>query len=181
VEWSQVSGRGTIHSYTVVRRAPGPAFAADVPYAVVLVDLAEGPRMLSNLVDADVEAIRIGDPVEVVFDAVTDDITLPRFRPAPAAADSAAAVPLHPYLQKALQAAAAVPPLPRDPILLRAAYEKRHGGAAAPACARRRRPDHRRSCRRHSPARLPPRCRRRRARDHLLPRRRLRALQHRNP
>jgi uncharacterized OB-fold protein len=85
VEWSQVSGRGTIHSYTVVRRAPGPAFAADVPYAVVLVELVEGPRMLSNLVSAEVDAIRIGDPVEVVFDAVTDEVTLPRFRPTAAA------------------------------------------------------------------------------------------------
>jgi uncharacterized OB-fold protein len=85
LEWSQVSGRGTIHSYTIVRRAPGPAFAADVPYAVVLIDLAEGPRMLSNLVGAKVDTIRIGDTVEVVFDAVTDEVTLPSFRPVAAA------------------------------------------------------------------------------------------------
>lgn len=82
LEWARISGRGTIYSYTIVRRAPGPAYAADIPYAVVLIELAEGPRMLSSLVTPDVEGVRVGDAVEVVFDAVTDEITLPRFRPA---------------------------------------------------------------------------------------------------
>ena len=59
---------------------------ADTPYAVLLVQLAEGPRMISSLVEADHGAVAIGMAVEIVFDAVTDQVTLPRFRPARAGA-----------------------------------------------------------------------------------------------
>ncbi|SFE34328.1 Zn-ribbon domain-containing OB-fold protein [Blastococcus tunisiensis] len=82
-EWVECSGSGTIHSYTVARRPAGPAFAADVPYVVVLVDLDEGVRMLSNLVTDDVDSVRIGARVAVRFEDVTDEITLPLFEPAP--------------------------------------------------------------------------------------------------
>jgi uncharacterized OB-fold protein len=56
------------------------AFAAEVPYAVVVVKLAEGPKMISNLVDCPPTEIVIGMPVEVVFETMTDEITLPKFR-----------------------------------------------------------------------------------------------------
>jgi uncharacterized OB-fold protein len=79
LEWAECSGRGTIYSYTVARRPAGPAFAADVPYVVVLVDLDEGVRLLSNLVTADVESVRIGARVVVRFEDVTDEVTLPLF------------------------------------------------------------------------------------------------------
>ena len=59
-----------------------PAFKDDVPYPVVLVELEEGPRMVSNVVDCANEELEIGMPLEVVFDAVTDELTLPKFRPA---------------------------------------------------------------------------------------------------
>lgn len=79
VSWRPASGRGVIYSYTINHRAPG-AWATDrVPYVVALVDLAEGPRMLANIVDSDPEAVRIGSEVSVVFEDVTDSISLPQF------------------------------------------------------------------------------------------------------
>ena len=80
LDWRDVSGEGTIHSFTVARRPAGPAFKEDVPYVIVLVDLKEGPRMMSNLVTGDVDGVKIGQAVEVVFDDVTGEITLPKFR-----------------------------------------------------------------------------------------------------
>ena len=81
LEWAKASGRGVVYTWTVFHQLYHPAFEKDVPYAVVAVELDEGPRLLTNLVDCKVEAINIGMPVEVVFDDVTEEITLPRFRP----------------------------------------------------------------------------------------------------
>lgn len=75
------SGRGTVHSFSVVHRAPGPAFKQDTPYAVLLVELEEGPRMISSLIGADPMAVRFDMAVELVCDPVNDQVTLPRFRP----------------------------------------------------------------------------------------------------
>ena len=80
LEWSDVSGRGSIYTFTIARRPAGPAYADDVPYVIALIDLAEGPRMMTNVIASDVEAVRIGDAVEVVFDDVTDEVTLPKFK-----------------------------------------------------------------------------------------------------
>jgi len=80
-EWVKVSGRGTVFTWTVFHKVYHPAFAGDAPYAVVAVELEEGPRITSNLVDCPLENIRIDMPVEVVFDDVTGEITLPKFRP----------------------------------------------------------------------------------------------------
>lgn len=76
------SGRGTVHSFSVVHRAPGPAFKQDTPYAVLLVDLEEGPRMISSLVGADPMAVVFDMAVELVCERVDDQVVLPRFRPA---------------------------------------------------------------------------------------------------
>jgi len=78
--WEQASGRGTIYSFTVIRRAWGP-WAHAVPYAVAYVQLEEGPTIMANVVDCDVDALNIDDPVEVVFHA-GDGYAVPRFRPA---------------------------------------------------------------------------------------------------
>lgn len=76
------SGRGTVHSFSVVHRAPGPAFKQDTPYAVLLVELAEGPRMISSLADGcDPMGVVFDMPVELVCAKVGDAIVLPRFRP----------------------------------------------------------------------------------------------------
>lgn len=82
IEWADVSGRGTVYSYYVAHRPAHPAFQDRVPYVVALVDLEEGPRMLTNIVDCPPEQVRIGMPVEVVFRDVTEEISLPCFRPA---------------------------------------------------------------------------------------------------
>ena len=79
--WVRTAGRGRIFSFAVMHQANHPGFAAEVPYAVVVIELDEGVRLLSNLVDCPLAAIRIGLPVEVVFDDVTAEVTLPKFRP----------------------------------------------------------------------------------------------------
>lgn len=78
--WVEVAGRGEIFTYNVMHQVYHPAFAAEVPYAVVVVRLAEGPKMISNLVDCPLDEIRIGMPVEVVFEPISDAVTLPKFR-----------------------------------------------------------------------------------------------------
>ena len=82
LEWSDARGTGSIYSFTVARRPAGPAFKADAPYVVAVVELDEGARMMTNIVTDDVESIRIGQRVAVTFDAVTDEITLPKFKAA---------------------------------------------------------------------------------------------------
>ncbi len=84
VTWQAVSGRGTIFSYNVMHQIYHPGFAAAVPYAVVIVKLEEGPKITSNLVDCAPDAITIGMPVEVVFEQLSPEVTLPKFRPRPA-------------------------------------------------------------------------------------------------
>ena len=81
LEWVDAKGKGTIYSYTVIHRAPNRPFEPDVPYTVSLVDLDEGCRMLSNIVEVSPEAVRVGMPVEVVFEEITPEISLPKFRP----------------------------------------------------------------------------------------------------
>lgn len=80
VEWAKVSGKGKVYTYIVAHRPFHPAFSGDIPYAVVIVELEEGVRMVSNVVDCKPEDIYIGMPVEVVFDDVTEEVTLPRFQ-----------------------------------------------------------------------------------------------------
>jgi len=80
LEHRPATGRGKVHSFSVVHRAPGPAFKSDVPYAVLLVELAEGPRMISTLVGGDPADVTFDMDVELVFDEVADDVTLPRFK-----------------------------------------------------------------------------------------------------
>lgn len=76
------SGRGKVHSFSVVHRAPGPAFKADVPYAVLLVELEEGPRMISTYVGGSPDEVTFEMDVQLVCEPINDDISLPRFRKA---------------------------------------------------------------------------------------------------
>lgn len=82
VEWRQVSGKATLYTYAIQYRPQAPGF--EPPYVTAVVELEEGPRLMTNLVDIepDPEQIRVGMPVEVVFEDVTDEITMPKFRPA---------------------------------------------------------------------------------------------------
>jgi len=83
-EWVPSSGRGKIFSWTVVGRALHPAFRDDTPYAPVIVEMDEGVRLLTQITDVAPDALEIDMPVEVAFDAVTPEITLPRFKRADA-------------------------------------------------------------------------------------------------
>lgn len=82
--WTAVSGRGTVYSWIVIRRAIDPVWQADVPFVVAIVELDEqkGLLMPGTLTDVDVKAVDAGMPVEVWFDPVSDRISLPRWRPA---------------------------------------------------------------------------------------------------
>jgi uncharacterized protein len=77
LDWVDASGRGRIHSYTVVHRAP-PEYRDEVPYVVALVELDEGVRMMARLVDVEPAAVSVDLPVEV---AIQGDPRLPYFRP----------------------------------------------------------------------------------------------------
>ena len=78
--YKAASGAGKVHSFSVVYRAPGPAFRDEVPYAVLLVELAEGPRMISSYKGGPAEEVAFDMNVQLVFDKISDEITLPRFR-----------------------------------------------------------------------------------------------------
>ena len=81
-EWAPVSGRGTVYSYVVVHHPFAAAFRDDLPYIVVVTELDIGIRIPATLKDCDPEDVRIGLPVEVRFDRVSDEVTLPYFVPA---------------------------------------------------------------------------------------------------
>ncbi len=74
VEWREASGQGTIHTFSVMRRAREP-------YVIAYVTLAEGPSMMTNIVDCDFDALRIGQPVTVVFTATENGPPVPMFKP----------------------------------------------------------------------------------------------------
>ena len=80
--WKKVSGLGTVYSYTVTHQAIHPSLRGRVPWTVIIVDLDEGVRMISHIVDCHAEDVRIGMRVEVVFEEVEAGVTLPYFRPA---------------------------------------------------------------------------------------------------
>jgi hypothetical protein len=79
-EWKETEGRGTVYSYTTVRRSALPEFAARVPYTYAIVELHEGIRLPSNIVDCPVDKVRIGLPVELAWIEEGRDM-IPVFRP----------------------------------------------------------------------------------------------------
>ena len=83
--WQTVSGRGTVYSYTVARQATHPAFEAELPQLLAIVELDEGVRMTTTIVDVAPEDLRVGLAVEAHFDHGADGMTLLRFRPTNAA------------------------------------------------------------------------------------------------
>jgi uncharacterized OB-fold protein len=68
-----------VASFTIVRRAVSQAY--DAPYVLALIDLAEGPRMMSQVIDVDIDTMTVGIEVSVAFEAWSDDIDMPVFRP----------------------------------------------------------------------------------------------------
>ncbi len=78
--WERVRGTGRVHTFTIVHRGQ-KGFPVPTPYVLAVVELDEGPRMMTTLVDVDPAAVKIGMPVEVTFRDVSDAIALPLFRP----------------------------------------------------------------------------------------------------
>jgi uncharacterized OB-fold protein len=84
IEWFQASGRGQLYAFEIAHQTFNKAFRVTPPYVLAMVELDEGPRLMSNLINIapDPAAIRCDMPVEVVFHRLTDEITLPLFQPA---------------------------------------------------------------------------------------------------
>jgi uncharacterized OB-fold protein len=82
VEWTPVSGKGRVYTFTVVYHATHAAMADKVPYISALIELEEGPRVLTNLRNCSEDTIWIGMPVSLIFEQLTPEITLPQFEPA---------------------------------------------------------------------------------------------------
>lgn len=82
--WGEACGRGVVHTHTVVRQNADPWFAARVPYVVAIIELEEGPRIMSRVVGCDVDAVRVGMPVAVTFVDLGADVRVPMFEPSAA-------------------------------------------------------------------------------------------------
>jgi uncharacterized protein len=82
VEWVEASGRASLYTWSTVYRNDLPPFRDELPYVAVVVELAEGPRMMTRLVDCPSERIEMGMDLEAVFETVADDVTRVVFRPA---------------------------------------------------------------------------------------------------
>ena len=82
LDWTEVSGEGQVYTFTVAHRPPHPILADQCPLAIAVIELREGPRMISNLVECDPHAITVGMQVGVTFLEIADsDVMLPVFRP----------------------------------------------------------------------------------------------------
>jgi len=78
-EWVKARGKGRVYSWTIAVQQFHPTF--EVPYIIAIVELEEGVRMTTNIIDCKPEELHVGMLVEVVFDDVTEEITLPKFKP----------------------------------------------------------------------------------------------------
>ena len=89
VEWRTVSGKGTLLTYVLAAR-PAPGFENELPYAIAIVKLAEGPHLMTNIVNTELTPANLpaGMAGEVVFEDINDKITLPKFQPAGAGRSS---------------------------------------------------------------------------------------------
>jgi uncharacterized OB-fold protein len=81
-KWVKASGRGSVWSFTVTYQNRTPGFAEDVPYVLALVELEEGVKMFSNVIECDPRDVKIGMAVEVTFVRANERVSVPYFRPA---------------------------------------------------------------------------------------------------
>ncbi len=82
VTWVQASGKGTLYTFSLMHQVYQPGFTSEVPYNVAEVDLEEGVRMITNIVGCANADLRIGMPLEVTFEDIADEVSLPKFKPA---------------------------------------------------------------------------------------------------
>ena len=80
--WLPISGRGRVYTAITIYQTPAKGWEQDVPFNASIVELEEGPRMWTNVIGCGPEEVGIGMPVVITYDAVTDEVTLPKFRPA---------------------------------------------------------------------------------------------------
>ncbi len=81
IEWAKASGKGKVWTYAIHHMGPTKAYKGEPPYIVALVEVEEGVKMMTNIVECDPKDVHIGMDVEVVFDDVTPEVTLPKFKP----------------------------------------------------------------------------------------------------
>ena len=82
-EWIRSSGRGKVYTFSIIHRSPNQGFQDEAPFIIAIVELHEGPRMATNIAgieDPTPDKIRIGMEVHVVFDKITDELSLPKFK-----------------------------------------------------------------------------------------------------
>ncbi|HEY0754554.1 MAG TPA: OB-fold domain-containing protein [Ktedonobacteraceae bacterium] len=82
ISWVQASGKATLYTFALMHQLYHPGFASELPYNIAEVDLAEGLRVISTIVGCSNADLRIGMPLEVTFEAITDEVSLPKFQPA---------------------------------------------------------------------------------------------------
>lgn len=82
ISWVQASGKGSLYTFALMHQIMHPAFASEIPYNVVEVDLEEGVRVMSTIVGCSHDDLRIGMPLEVTFEDITGEVSLPKFKPA---------------------------------------------------------------------------------------------------
>jgi uncharacterized OB-fold protein len=81
MDWVKVSGKGQVFTFVIYHQLYHPGWKDEIPYNVCWIKLDEGPVLMSNVIECKNEDIYIGMPVEVVFDDVTEEVTLPKFKP----------------------------------------------------------------------------------------------------
>jgi uncharacterized protein len=82
VEWVHASGRANLYTWSTVHRNDLPPFREQVPYVAAVVELDEGPKMMTRLVDCEPDRLEVGLALEAAFETLTDDVTIVVFRPA---------------------------------------------------------------------------------------------------
>lgn len=82
LEWVAASGQATLFTYAVMHQQYHPGFVDALPYNLAVVELAEGPRLNTNVVGIPNDQLRVGMPLQVTFDDVGDGVVLPKFKPA---------------------------------------------------------------------------------------------------
>ena len=82
LDWTQVSGKGRLYTFTVVHQTAHPAFQPEAPHIYAIIQLNEGPRMPSNLIECEIDDAQIDMAVQAVFVDASDEYTLVKFKPA---------------------------------------------------------------------------------------------------
>lgn len=82
LDWVEASGKGTLHAYGIMHQRYHPGFFDDIPYNVAVVELDEGPRLNTNILEVSSEDLQVGMRVMVTFERVTKEVAIPKFRPA---------------------------------------------------------------------------------------------------